>query len=68
MKTPTGRSVLIMCDYSDRLNAAFTGEAQTMGMGDKQNTGMEGITVRYFANGDYTDEDSPEIMDWHVYL
>jgi hypothetical protein len=68
MKTPTGRSVLVMRDYSDHLNAAFTGEAQTMGMGDKQNTGMEGITVRYFANGDYTDDDSPEITDWHVYL
>jgi hypothetical protein len=68
MRTPTGKSVLIMRDYSDRLDAGFTGEAQTMGMGDKQNTGMEGITVKYFANGDSTDPDSPEITDWHVYL
>jgi hypothetical protein len=68
MKTPTGKSVLIIRDYSDHLNAAFTGEAQSAGMGDKQNTGMEGITIRYFANGDYTDEESPEVTDWYVYL
>ena len=67
MKTPTGRSVLIHRDYSDRLASAYDGEAQSQGMGDRPNTGMEGITVKYYKDGKYLDGEELQ-MDWHCFL
>ena len=66
-KTPTGRSVLIHRDYSDRLASSYDGEAQSQGMGDRPNTGMEGITVKYYKDGKYLDGEELQ-MDWHCFL
>ena len=60
-KTPGGGNAYGHRDYSDRLASDFDQEAQSQGMGDKPNTGMEGITVCYYKEG-------IEIMDWFVYL
>ena len=67
MRTPTGKSVYLQRDYSDRVTANYNGETQSQGMGDRPNLGLEGILVRYYKDGLWQDG-QPEIRDWHCFV
>ena len=55
------QNVYILRDYADKLPVVYNEEAQTQGMGNQTQVGMEGLTVRYYKDGQ-------EVMDFYSFL
>jgi hypothetical protein len=54
-------SVLIVRDYADKLNYELNGQSKSQGMSNRKAVGMEGITARFYDNGE-------PVMEFYSYL